>query len=148
MVTFLKALICVLKAVEVLAVTLMIAIGIDLGVYMYKESHPAKSRRFIKASAWVVAQSIRVLSWCTIEAKGRHSASKKRKEQLRVIAEKEASAHEGFFEESYVRGFDSNGSMLYRGCQVLTDEGRAFHKAMNDIDLAVDGKIFENTKEL
>lgn len=147
LVTSLNILLFVLKSVEVLAVITILLIGIDLAFYMYKDSHPtprAKRRFFLHTAAGIVAGTIRMIT----EIKLYIDERSVRKEQIRVIRAKEAEAHEGFFEDSYVVGFDSNGTMLYRGCQVLSEKGVSFNQAMDDIDKLMDARIFDNTKEV
>jgi hypothetical protein len=65
------------------------------------------------------------------------------KENLR--RQKEAEAHEGFFEESYVSGFDSNGALYTRMVCVPTEEAMAYYRQMTRL---ADEVIFDNTKDL
>jgi hypothetical protein len=68
----------------------------------------------------------------------------KEKAKAKLRQEKEAAAWEGFFEESFVRGFDSTGAIISRGVRVETEAATAYRKMM---DRLADDKtiaIFDN----
>lgn len=70
------------------------------------------------------------------------------KENLR--RQKEAAAHEGFFEESYVRGFDPTGALYPRVVKIPTEKALEYYREMDQltgID-AANIDIFRNTEEL
>jgi hypothetical protein len=76
-----------------------------------------------------------------------HVTDMLRKEKIR--REKEAAAHEGFFEESYVRGFHPDGSLWHRPQQVPTHRALEYYRIMEELETTqADLRIFENTEEL
>jgi len=122
MIIFLSILAIFMVILEILAVSLVILIALDLLISYYKDVRSRSSKASkVKDSVTAMMQ----------------------KEQLR--REKEASAYEGFFEESYVLGFDSVGALRYRGQGVLTEEALAYYREMDEL---IDAPIFENTEEL
>jgi len=123
MLVFLTMLSYIMKIIEVIVILAMVLIGMDLFVSLWREPHILRGRAAAKSKA-----SVREML---------------RKEQLR--REKEASAYEGFFEESFVAGFDPVGALRYRGAKVLTKEAREYYRQMNDL---YDAPIFKNTKDL
>ncbi len=102
--TSLTILLTVLKIAEVLLVTALVLIGIDLGIYYYKGSKEEANRQKQKEAA---------------------------KAQLR--REKEESAHEGFFEDRFVRGFDSTGALINRGYRVPTQHAWDYYNTMEQL---------------
>jgi len=123
MLVFLTMLSFIMKIIEAIVILAMVLIGMDLFVSLWREPHILRGRAAAKSKA-----SVREML---------------RKEQLR--REKEASAYEGFFEESFVAGFDPVGALRYRGAKVLTKEAREYYRQMNDL---YDAPIFKNTKDL
>lgn len=61
-----------------------------------------------------------------------HAREMMRKEKIR--REKEQAAHEGFFEESYIPGFDPNGSIYHRPKIVPTAKALAYYKQMEELE--------------
>lgn len=55
-----------------------------------------------------------------------------RKEALR--RQKEAEAHEGFFEESYIRGFDSDGSLYHLPKVIPTAKALEYYQEMDRLE--------------
>lgn len=70
------------------------------------------------------------------------------KENIR--REKERVAHEGFFEESYVRGFDANGAILHRGVKVPTEKALEYYELMDRLETTrrLDTERFKQTEDL
>jgi hypothetical protein len=70
------------------------------------------------------------------------------KEQLR--REKEAAAHEGFFEESYVRGFDPTGALYPRVVKIPTEKALEYYREMDQLTgiAEANNDIFRNIEEL
>lgn len=123
MIAFLNVLIFVLETVEVIAILALIMIGIDLAI---SETRVHRSNTTPHKTE-----------------KARHRASEVAKRKLRE--QKERTAHEGFFEESYVRGFDVSGALFHRGVQVPTAKALEYYRKMDEL---ADTQIFLNTEEL
>lgn len=60
-----------------------------------------------------------------------HSREMMRKEAIR--RDKEKAANEGFFEESYITGFDANGSIYHRPRVVPTHKAMAYYREMEEL---------------
>lgn len=68
------------------------------------------------------------------------------REREMIRLEKEKAAEGGFFEEPFVRGFDTTGELKYRGMHRFpTPESEVYSKLM---DGKVDDEIFTNTEGL
>lgn len=105
---------------------------------------------FIAAMAILMIDQVIFLSRTGNRSRREKAAKRKssltkmmRKEELRRL--KEAEAHKGFFEESYVRAFAPDGASITRLVRVPTKEAMAYYKAMDDL---TDAPIFDNTEEL
>lgn len=125
-ITFLNALIIMLGLIVMLGILLIIIIGIDLAYDLARDTYKT---RIVEPS----------------KKKARHRRLTDHERRKLLIAEKEKAAREGFFEDPYVRGFDPNGVLAYRGSQVLTPKGLEYYKIM---DKLADDKIFQNTEVL
>jgi hypothetical protein len=68
--------------------------------------------------------------------------------KAKIRRAKEAEAAEGFFEESFVRGFDSNGSIINRGVRIETEMATAYREMMDKIVDDHNINLFETTREL
>lgn len=143
MVTSLNILLYVLKTIEVVAVLAIILIGIDLAVYLARDGKPAHKK------TGAIKNKLKVLSYKTKTSVDRLLASPKKFKKERAKAKlrkaKEREAYESFFEESYVRGFDSNGTLFYRGMPAPTEKARVYYRMM---DKLADQIIFDNTEVL
>lgn len=126
MIAFLNALLVVLYATLIIAVLAILVIGADLAYYTF-DGWNREDRR-IKNRA---------------NAQRRMAEMKKRaQDELRVRKEAEAAA--GFFETKYFRGFDSNGSMYYRGHKVPTMAALEYYRKMDELaDTQLFNVIFE-----
>lgn len=67
----------------------------------------------------------------------------KSKDALR--REKEQAAHEDFFEETYVHGFDPSGALRTQIVLTPTDEALKYYKQMDEL---ADAEIFNQTEDL
>lgn len=121
MITFLNGFVAVLKVIEVVAVTTILAIAIDFLFFDDKRCRNVKVEDQYKAQR---------------EAE---------KNKLRLIKELEAAATQSFFENGYVRGFDPNGSLIYRGARIPTQQAWEYYKLVDEF---ADSKIFEHTEVL
>lgn len=61
-----------------------------------------------------------------------HLREMMRKERIR--RQKAKAAHEGFFEESYIRGFDANGSLYHLPKIVPTARALEYYKQMDELE--------------
>ena len=129
--------------VEVVAVLLVVLIALDFLHYTYKEHRADKKRdqgRHHKSEMenFIAEVKYMVFEMRLIEIKEAVKAETRRA--------KEETATGGFFEESYVNGFDTTGALIYRGeHRYPTPETAELVKAMDD--RAAD-EIFNNTEEL
>jgi hypothetical protein len=112
-----------MHVIESIVVIAMIFVGADLIMSLFRDPRVLRNRAAAKKK-----QAVRDMM---------------RKENVR--REKEASAYKGFFEESFIPGFDSNGAFRYRGVRVNTKEALEYYREMNEL---IDAPIFENTKDL
>lgn len=117
-VEILQGLVVILEIVEIVAVTTIGLIAVDIAFFYYKGVVDGENKAIRKA-----------------EHQAKH----------RLRTEKEAAAHEGFFEESYVRGFDASGAVITRGVRVPTAKALEYFKKMDQL---ADEKIFLNTEEI
>lgn len=108
-------------------------------------------RPFAYAFAILCVISILILAWIFIdeELQERREANDRPKSKAQIIEEKEAEAWKGFFEESFVRGFDSNGAIINKPIRVETEMATAYREMMDRLQLADEKTIgvFDN-KEL
>lgn len=124
MISFLNILRVLLMGIEVVAVSTIVLIGVDYLAYHVNKGRQSET----KTHAAKTKESVKEMM---------------RKERLR--REKEESAHEGFFEEFCVRGFDTNGAIYTRIVKVPTETAREYYKQMDEL---TDAEIFLNTEEL
>jgi hypothetical protein len=73
--------------------------------------------------------------------------------QARLREEKEAAAAReeylwGFYDESYARGFDRDGQLLYRGFTVSPEDVFDSYRKLEELDEIADSQIYANTEEL
>jgi hypothetical protein len=101
---------------EIFVIAIVVILGVDLVIFEYQEKKKISNTY-----------------------KSRHS----NKEIVRRA--KEAVAHEGFFEESYVTRFAANGAVFHQLVMVPTATALAYY---DEMDRLADEQIFENTKEL
>lgn len=154
--TTLNALVLVLLIFAFAVVALMVAI-VFADVVWYVQTI---SMDF----AWCRGQVSKGIVWCRAKkcrlkeaAKARETAKLqedinklKKISQAKLREEKEASAaHEellwGFYDESYPRGFDRDGKLLYRGYTVAPEDVFDNYRKLDEL---ADDLIYENTKEL
>lgn len=108
----------IVEAIVALGIILLVIVGIQRGLEYLKE------RQDVKAQGTLDAIDV---------------------EQSKYRAQKEAAAHEGFFEESYVRGVGKNGEPVHYVKLVETPKAKEYYKTM---DRLTDDLIFYNTEEL
>lgn len=164
--TSLNALVFCLKSVEVFVILCVIVIGVDLGIYEFKNTTKTKQTKQTKESTMTIVKNalralLRGLALFLSEAQAR--VIKPRQEEkttgrhrpdaakARIRAAKEKSAHEGwhkgFFEDSYVRGFDVSGELFHRP-MVATAPYDGYYKYYKKMDELADTEIFLNTEEI
>ena len=134
MITTINVLRFILILLEISAVTALILIGLDIAMYTYKD------RENEKTSATVNDLEIKSFVVNIICVTFDESA------KTRVLKKKEETAFGGFFEESYERGFDITGELIYRGeHRYPTNDYVALIKKMDEL---ADDQIFDNTEVL
>jgi hypothetical protein len=99
------------KVVEVIVIVAVILLALDLALYAHSEPRVTKQATAVKNK----------------------NSVRKMMEQERIRREKFDLAHEGFFEESYVRGFDSTGALIARGVKVPTERALEYYQTMDQL---------------
>lgn len=151
---FLSTIVIVAYVIEAVMVCAVLLLIFDFVFYYYEDKIPFARTRAL----WVSIQGY-VVKWFRflvelVKDVIRNSlallAEKRNKQtsddaKARLRKQKEEAAHEGFFEDSYVRGFHVDGSLLHRGIKAPTARALEYYRVMDEL---ADTQIFENTKEL
>lgn len=110
--------------VEVLAVTAMVLIGVDVAIYEYRD-HKETARLNVKRILEATKESLRL----------------QKEEQARRQSEETGA----FFEEAFLPGFDGSGNLHYRGHTVSADARWSYYEKL---DKLADTQIFLSTEVL
>jgi hypothetical protein len=145
--TYLNVLIFCLKSVEVFVVLLILVIAVDLGIAEFKNND--RTKKTGEPKMLKIQNLIRAIVLLLNGLKARSIKAWDRdqdcKAKHRLRTEKEKSAHDGFFEDSYVRGFDATGAIIHRGVKVPTEKALEYYRKMDEL---ADTQIFDNTEVL
>lgn len=131
-----------LKGILVLCILALFAIGVDLTYYEYKGWKTEDRRQAILERKETSSDTPNV-DRLIRNAKG----------QQRYRDNSEELAWEGFFETTYIRGFENNGALRNYGVQVPTRKAFRFFQQMDELAASVvpgykDEAIFDKTEEL
>lgn len=132
----LRSLLILVEIAAVIAVTLLI---LDFTYFLYEEAKEEKRRKDGRHHKSEIDNIVAEIKYFVFEMRF-IEFKEAAKAQLRK--QKEASAEGGFFEEPFVRGFDTTGQLQYRGeHRFPTPETAVLVKKMDDV---LADQIFEN----
>lgn len=125
MIAFLTILSVVVKVVESVVVLAVIFIGADLIISLCKNPRILRNRKAAKQKE-------------AVQEMLRKEGYRRRKEE---------TANKGFFEESFIPGFNSDGELRYRGVnRVPTEETLTYHREMDELINVSNNKNTRNCK--
>lgn len=138
----LTALLWFLKGILVLAVLAILVLGVDLAYYEYK-GWKREDRR----------QKVLEVKETSSDTPNVDRLIRNAKAQKLYHDNSKEAAWEGFFETTYIRGFENNGALRNYGAQVPTRKAFRFFQQMDELAASVvpnykDAAIFDKTEDL